>query len=165
LVQVETGLFINNEFIEAITGKTLDVENPFTTEKLATVSAAQKEDVDPAVHVAEVAFQNGWRSESPLVRARLLNALADLLERDADELALLEALDAGILFNESKSMHVPQASSTLRYFAGWADKIDGKLLQIPEGMAYTRREPIGTCAAIIPWNAPLYVKSTSIRMQ
>lgn len=114
-----------------------------------------------AVSAAEEAFLNGWKSESPLVRAKLLNKLADLLERDTDDLALLEALDAGILFKDSKHLHVPQAVSTLRYFAGWADKIDGKLLQIPEGMAYTRREPIGVCAAIVPWNAPLYVISSS----
>lgn len=58
-------------------------------------------------------------------------------------------------FNDSKGLHVPNAVSTLRYFAGWTDKIDGKLLQIPEGTAYTIREPIGVCAAIVPWNCPL----------
>lgn len=141
--------------MEATGGKTLSVENPFTTEELAVISAAQREDVDLAVRSAEAAFRNGWKQAPPLERAKLLSRLADLVERDADDFALLEALDAGILFTESKNLHVPQATAALRYFAGWADKIEGKLLQIPEGTAYTRREPVGTCAAIVPWNAPL----------
>lgn len=52
-------------------------------------------------------------------------------------------------------LHVPQAVDTLRYFAGWADKVDGVSMTIPQGFAYTRREPIGVCAAVVPWNAPL----------
>lgn len=136
-------------------GETLDIENPFNLEKLATLSAAQGADVDLAVQAAEAAFYGGWKTTLHPVRAKLLHRLADLIEQHADELALLEALDAGILFNDSKGLHVPNAVSTLRYFAGWTDKIDGKLLQIPEGTAYTIREPIGVCAAIVPWNCPL----------
>ncbi|KAK2772929.1 putative aldehyde dehydrogenase [Colletotrichum kahawae] len=156
---VESGLFINNEFVEATAGETLDIENPFNTEKLATLSAAQEADVNLAVNAAEAAFYGGWKTTLPPVRAKLLHKLADLIEQHADELALLEALDAGILFNDSKGLHVPNAVSTLRYFAGWTDKIDGKVLQIPEGTAYTLREPIGVCAAIVPWNCPLMITS------
>lgn len=96
-----------------------------------------------------------WRAESPGTRRNLLNKLADLVERDATDLASLEALDAGILYRDSIGLHIHQALENLRYFAGWADKVDGLSLTIPEGMAYTRREPIGVCAAIVPWNAPL----------
>jgi len=110
--------------------------------------------VDIAVAAAQTAFQ-GWRTVAPAKRGQLLNRLADLIERDADDLASLEALDAGVLFGESKGLHIPQATETLRYFAGWADKIAGQLLSIPQGYAYTRREPLGVCAAVVPWNAPL----------
>lgn len=87
---------------------------------------------------------------------RLLSKLADLIERDSIELASLEAIDAGILYGESLHLSVPQAVDTLRYFAGWADKGAGQSLPIPNGLAYTQHEPLGVCAAIVPWNAPLY---------
>ncbi len=84
--------------------------------------------------------------------------LAALIERDADDLATLEALDAGVLYRESKGLHVTNAVETLRYFAGWADKIQGKAMGIGEGgAAHTRREPIGVCGVVVPWNAPLCV--------
>ncbi|KAM3501691.1 hypothetical protein MY10362_005363 [Beauveria mimosiformis] len=157
-VKVHTGLFINNDFQPAAGGSELDVENPTTGDRLATVSAAQKEDVDRAVEAASAAFRGAaWRDVGPAERGKLLNRLADLVERDADDLASLEALEAGVLFNESKALHVAQSAETLRYFAGWADKITGQLLSIPQGHAYTTREPLGVCAAVVPWNAPLMI--------
>ena len=131
------------------------MENPTTGGHLASVSAAQGEDVDAAVESAQAAFQGQWRTILPARRGQLLHKLADLIERDSDDLASLEALDAGVLFGESKALHISQAVETLRYFAGWADKIAGQLLNIPQGYAFTRREPLGVCAAIVPWNAPL----------
>ncbi|KAF1732161.1 Aldehyde dehydrogenase [Beauveria bassiana] len=154
-VNVHTGLFINNDFQPAAGGSELQVENPTTGARLATVSAAQKEDVDRAVEAASAAFRGAWRDVGPAERGKLLNRLADLVERDADDLASLEALEAGVLFNDSKALHIPQTAETLRYFAGWADKITGQLLSIPQGQAFTRREPLGVCAAVVPWNAPL----------
>ncbi|KAM3528754.1 hypothetical protein MY4038_005759 [Beauveria bassiana] len=156
-VNVHTGLFINNDFQPAAGGSELQVENPTTGARLATVSAAQKEDVDRAVEAASAAFRGAWRDVGPAERGKLLNRLADLVERDADDLASLEALEAGVLFNESKALHIPQSVETLRYFAGWADKITGQLLSIPQGQAFTRREPLGVCAAVVPWNAPLMI--------
>lgn len=131
------------------------MENPTTGSHLASVSAAQREDVDAAVEAGRAAFVGEWRAVAPSKRGQLLNRLADLIERDADDLASLEALDAGVLFGESKGLHISQAIETLRYFAGWADKVVGQLLNIPQGYAYTRREPLGVCAAVVPWNAPL----------
>ncbi|XWX01648.1 hypothetical protein V2A60_009676 [Cordyceps javanica] len=156
-VHVHTGLFINNDFQPAVGGSELQVENPSTGDPLATVSAAQKEDVDKAVEAALAAFKGSWKAVGPAERGKLLNRLADLIERDADDLASLEALEAGVLFKESKGLHITQSAETLRYFAGWADKITGQLLSIPQGHAFTRREPIGVCAAIVPWNAPLMI--------
>ena len=82
--------------------------------------------------------------------------LAELIERDADTFASLEAIDAGVVFDESKRQAVPQAAETLRFFAAEATVAAGKMLRIPEGYAYTQREPFVVAAAIVPWNAPLY---------
>ncbi|KAF6803449.1 putative aldehyde dehydrogenase, partial [Colletotrichum musicola] len=155
-ITVTTGLFINNEFVPATGDATIDLENPSTGAHLATVSAAQEQDVDKAVASSKAAYP-GWKNTPPTARRDLLNALASALEAHAEELASLEAVDAGILYRDSMGLHVPQSVENLRYFAGWADKVDGETLAIPEGMAYTRREPIGVCAAVIPWNAPLMI--------
>ena len=135
----------------------MDLENPSNSEHLATISAAQKEDVDKAVASAKNAFRTTWKDTLPAKRGQLLNRLADIVERDAEEIATIEALDAGVLFNVSKYGLVSNAVEALRYFAGWADKVDGRYMNTPSGMAYTRREPLGVCGAIIPWNSPMYV--------
>lgn len=136
-------------------GNLVEIENPTTRTAIGSISAARREDVDLAVAAAQAAFSTTWKATVPAKRGQLLNRLADLVERDADELASLESVDAGILFAESKNVHIPQAVETLRYFAGWADKIAGQLLHTPRGHAYTLRQPLGVCAAIIPWNSPL----------
>ena len=132
----------------------MPVENPSTGEKLGTVSAAGLEDINHAVESAKIGF-NTWRSVSGPQKAQLLLKLADLIERDAQNLASLEAIDAGVLYTDSMGMNIPQAVGCLRYYAGWAGKIDGKTLDMDGGIAYTHREPLGVCAAIVPWNAPL----------
>ncbi|KXJ90058.1 aldehyde dehydrogenase domain-containing protein [Microdochium bolleyi] len=155
-ITVSTGLFIDNEFVPALNNETIELENPATGKHLATVSAAQKADVDKAVASSKKAFQT-WKKTPPTKRRDLLHALATIIEKRAPEIASLEALDAGILFNDSMGLNVGQAIENLRYFGGWADKVDGETLHIPEGFAYTRREPIGVCAAIVPWNSPLMI--------
>lgn len=151
---VPTGLFINNRFIPSTTSETLTTENPTTNTPLGQVSAAQPSDVDAAVSSSKEALKT-WKTSQPAERRRLLNRLADLIERDAQELASIEAIDAGMLFNMSLGFCIVQAVETLRYFAGWADKIDGQSLEFDQGLAYTKREPIGVCAAVVPWNTPL----------
>lgn len=150
-ITVQTGLFINGDFVPAFHDATLDVENPTSGQVLATVSAAQSEDVDRAVKAAKEAYSS-WKRVAPIKRGALLNKLADLVERSSSDLASLQTLESGQLYRESLGLHVTQAVETLRYYAGWADKIDGSGLHIQGGMAYTRREPIGVCAAIVPWN-------------
>ncbi|KAK7403534.1 hypothetical protein QQX98_010713 [Neonectria punicea] len=156
-VFVDTGLFIGNEFVAAAGDSKIEIQNPTTGKFLASLSAAQKADVDAAVASAQKAYKGAWKSTLPAQRGQLLSKLADLIERDGDELASLEALDAGVIFRESKGLHISNALETLRYFAGWADKITGQLLDIPQGYAVTRREPLGVCAAIVPWNSPLMI--------
>ncbi|KAI1384590.1 aldehyde dehydrogenase [Hypoxylon trugodes] len=153
-ITVQTGLFINNEYVTATNGATLEVENPSTATRLATVAAAQSEDIDRAVQSSEKAF-GSWKKVDPTVRRDLLNKLADLIERDAPIIASLEALESGMLYRNCLASNIPVATGNLRYFAGWADKIDGLSLPIPQGVAYTRREPIGVCAAIVPWNTSM----------
>ncbi|PHH91914.1 hypothetical protein CDD83_9781 [Cordyceps sp. RAO-2017] len=155
-ITVPTGLFINNEFSAASDGKTIDLENPASGAFLAKVSAAQAKDVDRAVDAAAAAFKE-WRHTTPAQSRALLNKLADLIERDGQELASLEALDAGMLYRVSLGLSIPQAAETCRYYAGWIGKLEGRSMDIAEGMAYTRREPIGVCAAVVPWNAPLMI--------
>ncbi|KAJ5525938.1 hypothetical protein N7494_012588 [Penicillium frequentans] len=155
-VTVPTGLFIHNEFVPSVTGQTLAVENPSTGEQLGTISAAGLEDINKAVKSAKAGFE-AWKAVSGAARARVLLKLADLVERDAQDLASLEAVDSGTLFTDSMGLNIPQAVGCLRYYAGWADKIDGKTLELDGGFAYTHREPLGVCGAIVPWNAPLMI--------
>jgi aldehyde dehydrogenase (NAD+) len=138
----------------------LNVENPSTGESLGVISAASPEDVNKAVESATIGFKT-WKNTPGPARAKLLLKLADLIERDADDFASLEAVDAGVLYTDSKGMNIPQAVGNLRYYAGWADKIDGKTLAMEGGVAFTYREPLGVCGAIVPWNAPLYVAPTN----
>ncbi|RAL14368.1 putative aldehyde dehydrogenase [Aspergillus homomorphus CBS 101889] len=160
-IEVPTTLFINNEFTPSVNNATLVVENPTTGEPLANVSAASTEDVNRAVVAATEAFP-AWKTTPGPERAAVLHRLADLIERDMEDFASIEALEGGILYTDSKNLNIPQTVSTLRYYAGWADKIDGKTLHIPGGVAYTFREPLGVCAAIVPWNAPLMITAWKI---
>ncbi|KAJ5538470.1 hypothetical protein N7494_007949 [Penicillium frequentans] len=155
-VTVPTGLFIHNEFVDSSTGLRLSVENPSTGQQLGTVSAAGPEDIDKAVESAKVGLVT-WTKVSAPMRGRLLLKLGALIERDSYDLATLEAVDAGILFTDSMVFNIPQAIACLRYYAGWSDKVDGKVLNMENGIAYTHREPLGVCGAIVPWNAPLMI--------
>ncbi|KAJ5797715.1 uncharacterized protein N7503_007011 [Penicillium pulvis] len=155
-VTVPTGLFIHNEFVNSSTGLTMSVENPSTGEQLGTVSAAGPEDIDKAVESAKAGLVT-WTKVSAPLKGRLLLKLAALIERDSYDLATLEAVDAGILFTDSMVFNIPQAIACLRYYAGWSDKLDGKVLNMENGIAYTHREPLGVCGAIVPWNAPLMI--------
>nr|XP_002127908.1 retinal dehydrogenase 1-like [Ciona intestinalis] len=153
-----TKLFINNEFVDAKDGSTFPTEDPATGENICQVSEAKAADVDAAVAAARKAFQPGseWRKMAPKKRGVLLNKLADLLLRDQHYLASLESLDGGRLYSACFAVDIPSCADVLRYFAGWADKDHGSTMPMEDGyFAYTRHEPIGVCAGIIPWNVPL----------
>ncbi|OCT49461.1 putative aldehyde dehydrogenase [Cladophialophora carrionii] len=161
-VQVPTGLFINNEFVPSKNNNIIDVTSPHDGKVLAKLASAQKADVDAAVDCAAAALQAGWRATSGTDRGKLLRKLADLIERDAEDFATLEAVDAGILYGDSLHINVKQTLDTLRFYADLATQSHDQLLEIPNGMAYTRREPFGICAAIVPWNGPLMITSWKI---
>jgi aldehyde dehydrogenase (NAD+) len=150
-----TGLFINNEFVEGVDKKTFEVINPATEEVITSVHEATEKDVDIAVAAARKAFQGEWRRTTPHVRAQLLNKVADIAEKNAEVLAAVESYDNGKSITMARG-DVGFAIATIRYYAGWADKITGKTLDIdPDMFHYTRSEPIGVCAQVIPWNFPL----------
>lgn len=151
---VPTGLFINNTFEPATDNKTITIENPSTGTPIGDVSSAQAADVDRAVAASKKAFST-WKTTAPAERRRLLLKLADLIEQNATDFASIEAVDAGLLYNLSLGLSVAQATESLRYFAGWADKLDGQSMGYDSGIALTKREPIGVCAAVVPWNTPL----------
>jgi len=151
-----TGLFINNEFVKSVDGKTFDVINPATEEVICAVQEASEKDVDIAVAAARKAFNGPWRKETPENRGKLLNKLAELFEKNAELLAAVEALDNGKAYSMAKNVDVPGCAGCLRYYGGWADKIEGKVVDTsPDKFNYIRKEPIGVCGQIIPWNFPL----------
>jgi len=150
-----TGLFINNEFVKAVDGKTFEVINPTTEEVICSVQEATEKDVDVAVAAARKAFDGEWRKVTPEQRGKYLNTLANLFEENVDLLAAVESLDNGKAFTMAKG-DVGAAAGCLRYYGGWADKIEGKIIDTDPGtFNYTKKEPIGVCGQIIPWNFPL----------
>jgi aldehyde dehydrogenase (NAD+) len=152
----ETRLFINNQWVEPSDGGTFDTYNPATGEVLAKVAAATAKDVDKAVKAARTALESGpWATMDAAERGRLLFKLADLIERDAKELAALESLNCGKTINDSIG-DMQGVVNTLRYYAGWADKIEGRTVPVRGNfLSYTLRQPVGVVGQIIPWNFPL----------
>ena len=153
----QTGILIGDEFRSSVSGKTFKTVNPATEEVICEVAEGDAADVDLAVHAARAAFETGpWSRMDARDRGRLLHKLADLAELHLEELAALETLDNGKPINDSRAADLPLAIDCLRYYAGWADKIHGDTIPIRgDYFCYTRREPIGVCGQIIPWNFPL----------
>ncbi|KAF2860990.1 aldehyde dehydrogenase, allergen Cla h 10 [Piedraia hortae CBS 480.64] len=149
------GLFINNEFVKGAEGKTFEVINPSNEKVICSVHEATEKDVDTAVAAARKAFEGEWSKVAPADRGKLLCKLADLFEKNQDLLASIESLDNGKAISMSR-MDVGLSAGCLRYYGGWADKIHGAVVDTgPECLNYVRREPIGVCGQIIPWNFPL----------
>uniref|UniRef100_A0A4W4G6X6 Aldehyde dehydrogenase domain-containing protein n=1 Tax=Electrophorus electricus TaxID=8005 RepID=A0A4W4G6X6_ELEEL len=153
-----TKIFINNEWHSSLKGKTFPTFNPATGVKICEIEEADKADVDKAVDAAKAAGKRGstWRRMDVSSRGRLLHKLADLLERDRCLLATMETMDTGKPFLQSFFVDLDGSIKTLRYYAGWADKIHGKTMPVDDNfMCFTKHEPVGVCGAIIPWNFPL----------
>ncbi|XP_044515458.1 aldehyde dehydrogenase, cytosolic 2 isoform X4 [Gracilinanus agilis] len=160
-----TKIFINNEWHDSVSGKKFPVINPATEEKICDVEEGDKEDVDKAVKAAREAFQFGspWRTMDASERGRLLNKLADLMERDRLILATIESINGGKLFSNAYLMDISTSLKIIRYYASWADKIHGSTIPIDgKFFSYTRHEPIGVCGQILPWNFPLVVLAVKI---
>ena len=152
----QTRLMINNEWVDASDGGTFETLNPATGEALAKVAHATAKDVDVAVKMARKALETGpWSRMDAADRGRLMFQLADRIERETEELAALESLNCGKTIVDSRG-DIGGVVNTLRYYAGWADKIEGKTVPVRGNfLSYTLRQPVGVCGQIIPWNFPL----------
>jgi acyl-CoA reductase-like NAD-dependent aldehyde dehydrogenase len=151
-------LLIGAERPEAADGRTFATLDPATGREIAQVPQAGPRDVAAALASARAAFADGpWASLPPSGRERILLALAQALEDNAQELAEIESLDNGKPVNLARYVDVAGSAAHLRYFAGWPTKIEGAVLPVtaPNMHCYTRREPVGVCAQIVPWNFPL----------
>jgi aldehyde dehydrogenase (NAD+) len=156
-----TQLLIGNRWVPSESGETFATLNPATGEEICQVAAAGPTDVDKAVRAAREAFECGpWRRMNASERGKLLYRLADMMEQNGDELARLEALDNGKPVTVAKRVDVAKSVACYRYFAGWADKIQGKTIPIDGPyFCYTRHEPIGVVGQIIPWNYPMLMQA------
>src|SRR5580693_1845342 len=156
-------VLIGGRWVGAKSGKTFEVFNPATGQRIADAAACEKADVDLAVAAARKAFDSGpWPNMSPSQRGKILWKIGDLILENLEELAQLESLDNGKPISVARAADVPLAADLFHYMAGWATKIEGNTisLSVPytpgaEYHAYTRREPIGVVGQIIPWNFPL----------
>jgi phenylacetaldehyde dehydrogenase len=151
------GLWIDGAEVAAAEGGHFDVVNPATGAAITTVADGGADDVDRAVGAARAAT-DVWSDVSPAGRADLLWRLGARLEELADEFARIEALDNGKPTAESLMVDVPLCAALMKYYAGWATKLEGETIPVSGGApfhVYTRREPVGVVAAIIPWNFPL----------
>ena len=155
-----TKLLINNRWVDSASGRAFPTVNPATGDEICQVAEADAVDVDRAVSAARAAFEGPWRRMAAAERGNLINRLADLIEQHADELARLESLDNGKPYQVAKTADLPLTIGCYRYYAGWADKIQGKTIPIAgDYFCYTRLEPVGVVGQIIPWNFPLLMQA------
>jgi len=163
-LKFQTKLFINNRFVDSVSGKTFDAINPGNGEVLAKVAEAQKADVDIAVKAAHEAFSNGpWRKMTPRERGAMLYKLSELISQNVTELAQIEALNNGKTFSQATVVDAPACARSFKYYAGWADKLAGKTVPIGENhFCYTIHEPVGVVGLIVPWNLPLIAVAAKI---
>jgi len=151
-------LFINNEWRAATSGKTMDVINPATEDVCANVASADASDLDAAVAAARAALNGPWGTMSARERGRLVRKLGERLMERADEFARLETLHNGKPIMESRHVEIPAAAECFEYYGGWSDKVMGETIPVKGNyLNYTLREPLGVCAAIVPWNFPLLI--------
>ncbi|XP_015175994.1 PREDICTED: aldehyde dehydrogenase X, mitochondrial [Polistes dominula] len=151
-----TQLFINNEFVDAVSGKKFSTINPANEKEIAQISEGDKADVDKAVAAAKKAFARNseWRTMDASCRRKLINKFADLVERDLEYIATLETMDNGKTYVDACN-DVKFSIEVLRYYAGWCDKIHGHTIPADgPNFVFTRKEPIGVVGHIIPWNYP-----------
>uniref|UniRef100_A0A671KUQ1 Cytosolic 10-formyltetrahydrofolate dehydrogenase-like n=1 Tax=Sinocyclocheilus anshuiensis TaxID=1608454 RepID=A0A671KUQ1_9TELE len=152
---------MKNNLLNAEGGKTYKTINPTDGQAICEVSLAQISDVEKAVAAAKEAFEEGeWGKMNPRDRGKLLYKLADLMEQHQEELATIESINSGAVYTLALKTHIGMSVQTFRYFAGWCDKIQGCTIPINQArpnrnLTFTKKEPIGVCAIVIPWNYPL----------
>ncbi|XP_043515585.1 retinal dehydrogenase 1 [Frieseomelitta varia] len=151
-----TQLFINNEFVDSVSYKKFPTINPADGTIIAQISEGDKADVDKAVAAANQAFSRGseWRNMDASARGKLMNKFAELIARDLEYIATLETLDNGKAYSNA-IFDIECSIDTIRYYAGWCDKIFGDTIPADGNLvSLTRKEPVGVVGQIIPWNYP-----------
>ncbi|CAO3634158.1 unnamed protein product [Cunninghamella blakesleeana] len=151
-LKLQTGLFIDNQFVSGTS--TIEIINPSTEEVICSVQAADANLVNTAVDSAEKAYNEVWSKKTSLERQGLMFKLAEFLERDIEELAQIVTLENGKPISLARR-EIQFSIQSLRYYAGYTDKIHGKTIPTPGALSYTKYEPYGVTAAIIPWNVPI----------
>ncbi|MBY0001997.1 MULTISPECIES: aldehyde dehydrogenase [Priestia] len=148
-------LFINGEYVDALSGQTFDTFNPATNEKLASVANGGTEDAKRAIDAAQRAFESGIWSKMPVEeRSAILCKMADLIMKKVDELAYLETLDVGKPIKESREFDIPRAAQNFRFFAEMAKYMVHEHYEKHNVMSYAKYSPAGVTSLIIPWNLP-----------
>jgi aldehyde dehydrogenase (NAD+) len=151
-----TKFLINGEWVEPASGKYYDDISPSTGDVIARVADGGAEDVDRAVRAACAAFEGAWAKFHPGDRGRMLIKLADLVRENAEELARIDAIDAGKPVTSSLRVDIPAAIDCFDYYAGWADKLHGETVPVrAPAFTYLQRIPVGVVGQIIPWNFPI----------
>ena len=156
-------MFIDGQWLDSESGKTIETLNPENNEVWATVPEADAKDVDKAVKAAQQAFENSWANLHPRERAKYLRSLADQLRENAEHLGTIETIDTGKIFRETKTQ-ANYIAEYYDYFAGLADKVEGTVVPIdkPDMQVTTTRIPIGVVAAIIPWNSQMLLTAVKL---
>lgn len=157
-----TKIFIDNEWVDAVSGKTFATYDPCTGEKICDVAEGDKADVDKAAAAAKRAFsrKSEWRNMDASRRGELMNKLADLMEENIVELASLETYDNGKPYVDSYDSDITLSIKCFRYYAGWADKHHGKTIPVDGDLfSMTLHEPVGVVGQIIPWNFPALMQA------
>jgi acyl-CoA reductase-like NAD-dependent aldehyde dehydrogenase len=149
-------MLIGGEWCTARSGRTFSVYDPSSGEVLAQVAEGGAEEIDAAVAAARAALPR-WKSLMPAERAARLWKLSELIERDADDLAIIDTFNVGLPISRTRNGEIPAAVEDLRYYAGWTTKLEGRTIpvSIPGFTVYTVLEPMGVCGAITPWNYPM----------
>lgn len=163
-IRVPTQLFLNGHFTDGNSSKKIDLVNPTTEEIICQMPIATAQDVDHAVRCADNAFKGIWREFSSRQRGQLMFKLADLMEQHKEELATIETIDSGAVYTLALKTHIGMSIDAWRYFAGCTDKIEGSTIPVSATrpnhiLTFTKREPIGVCGIITPWNYPLMMLS------
>jgi phenylacetaldehyde dehydrogenase len=151
--------FIGGDWIDGVSGERRDVVDPATGKVISTMANGGAQEIDLAVKAAREAFENGpWRKMSPNERSKILWKIGELIDKYSVELAELDVLDEGSPYGIVKNFYVSLSADHFRYFAGWANKIEGTTVPVNMGgewHAYTVREPVGVVGQILPWNVPI----------
>ncbi|MEQ8242705.1 aldehyde dehydrogenase family protein, partial [Fulvivirga sp.] len=149
--------YINGELVEPISKSYLDNVNPSTGEIYSYIPDSDKEDVENAVKSAKAAFKS-WAETSITDRAKVMNRIADLIDKNHDKLAMAESVDNGKPLKLAKRVDIPRAAANMRFYATGIEHFASESHQPnPEYINYTTRTPIGVAGCISPWNLPLYL--------